>query len=90
LLAGITGSVDSSAGLGARARSRNLQQCRARKLGLILRAASAISAPSRQQDFVLSLPDKGFCKLIRAAGTWVPKMGRVISARNHRALRPTQ
>jgi len=59
-----------------------------RKLGLMLRAASAISAPSRQQDFVLSLPDKGFCKLIRAAGAWVPKVGQVIPARNHRPLRP--
>jgi len=26
--------------------------------------------------FVLSLPDKGFCKLIRAVGTWAPKWGR--------------
>jgi hypothetical protein len=39
--------------------------------------------------FILSLPDKGFLQTHpRAAGTCVPKMGQVISARNRRRPRP--
>jgi hypothetical protein len=48
----------------------------ARELGLILRAAPAIRAPVMASEFVLSLPDKGFCELVRARPEPVfPKWG---------------